>query len=515
MLSSHWLGRHFVTGGQFNAGAAKIGVLVRVHRKMSSLVDSSTLSDPGFVSLALSQDQVHRIVASKTFQSAPTLQQLFRFLATRALEEHPEEMKEYTIGVEALGRRPDFDPKTDPIVRVQVYRLRQKLKEYYDLEGSRDSILVEIPKGHYLPRFEFTSPSPPDPAEAATEVPRLEAVKPRAVNSSLVDHRFRGRSAIIVGGLILAAFAAGLWGGHSLHRSRQIAVVNTSVRGPEAATDPVKAFWAPFVKQDPTPIIAYADAIFLVDGSADLFRFRHGASDERGAPVDLHLARQFASNPALVAKAGPLYYDNGYTGTGELVAAATLSSLFTQMGARPTIESSYDITAEDLKQHNVVLLGSPFQNVAVAQLPVNGDFVFVSPEVLHDLWQGRILNTHPRPGEKPVYQTERDPLNQSVKVDYAVISFQPGIVPGRQIANLGGLDTKGTEGAVLLATSRSGVEELSKELSPISSKDKPSAYQALLKVNLQKGYQVLNTRLLAVHPLETENARPAKHPASP
>src|ERR1700733_5536091 len=86
MLSSHWLGRHFVTGGKFNASAAKIGVLVRVHRKMSSLVDSSTLSDPGFVSLAPSQDQVHRIVASKTFQSAPTLQQLFRFLATRALE---------------------------------------------------------------------------------------------------------------------------------------------------------------------------------------------------------------------------------------------------------------------------------------------------------------------------------------------------------------------------------------------------------------------------------------------
>ena len=113
---------------------------------MSSLVGSSTLSDPGFVSLALSHDQVQRIVASKTFQSAPTLQQLFRFLATKALEERPEEMKEYTIGVEALGRRPNFDPKTDPIVRVQVYRLRQKLKEYYDLEGSRDSILVEIPQ---------------------------------------------------------------------------------------------------------------------------------------------------------------------------------------------------------------------------------------------------------------------------------------------------------------------------------------------------------------------------------
>jgi hypothetical protein len=94
---------------------------------------------------------VQRIVNSKTFQSAPALQQLLRFLATRALEEPTDEIKEYTISAEALGRKPDFDPKTDPIVRVQVYRFRRKLKEYYELEGAQESILVEIPKGHYLP----------------------------------------------------------------------------------------------------------------------------------------------------------------------------------------------------------------------------------------------------------------------------------------------------------------------------------------------------------------------------
>jgi hypothetical protein len=126
--------------------------------KMSSVAGGSRLSDPGFVSLTLSHDLVQRIVNSKTFQSAPTLQQLLRFLATRALEEHTDEIKEYTIGVEALGRKPDFDPKTDPIVRVQVYRLRQKLKEYYELEGAQESILVEIPKGHYLPKFEVLQP---------------------------------------------------------------------------------------------------------------------------------------------------------------------------------------------------------------------------------------------------------------------------------------------------------------------------------------------------------------------
>ncbi len=69
---------------------------------MNSLAGGSTLSDPGFVSLPLSHDLVQRIVVSKTLQSAPTLQQLFRFLATWALEAHTDEIKEYTIGVEAL-----------------------------------------------------------------------------------------------------------------------------------------------------------------------------------------------------------------------------------------------------------------------------------------------------------------------------------------------------------------------------------------------------------------------------
>jgi hypothetical protein len=272
---------------------------------------------------------------------------------------------------------------------------------------------------------------------------------------------------------------------------------------PGQVPDSVKAFWAPIIKEDPTPIIAYADAVFLIDSSADLFRYHHGASNDRGAAVDPHLARQFASNAALVTKAGPLYYDNGYTGTGDLEAVARLTGFFTQMGARPIIESSFNISTNDLKEHDVILLGSPFQNVAAEQLPPSGDFVFVSSD---SLWGGYLVNTHPQPGEKSMYKTERDPATQAVKVDYAVISFQPGIVPGRHIISLGGLDTKGTEGAVLLASSEAGVEGLSKFMAANdkNSNNETHAFQALLRIDLEKGYQVLDTQLLAIHTLNTK-----------
>ena len=479
---------------------------------MNSMAGSSTLTDPQSVAPPLADHQVQRIVSSNTFKSAPTLQQLFQFLASRAHDGHPDEIKEYTIGVEALGRKQDFDPKTDPIVRVQIYRLRQKLKEYYEMEGARDSILVEVPKGHFLPTFTVLKAGAPALHEVPVPERRVEPEPARRNEAEKVRSGSSRKAMALVAVLILAAFAAGLGVSSFWHRKENAA----GVRALQAmqAGDPAKAFWANFIKEDPAPIIAYADAVFLLDGSSDLFRFRHGASDDRGAAVDPHVARQFAPNPELVAKAGPLYYDNGYTGTGELEAVAMLTSLFTQMGARPTVESSYDITTDDLKRHNIVLLGSPFQNVAVAQLPASGDFLFLSGEARRDLWNDRIANSRARSNEKAVYATERDPATGTVKADYALISFEPGVMPGRHIVNLGGLDTKGTEGAVLLATSASGVEELSKVLVEERLSGEIPSFQALLKVNLEKGYQVLNTELIAVHPLNLSSQASAKLPPS-
>ena len=94
--------------------------------------------------------QTQRVLQSVAFRNASTLQQLLQFLTSRALDNSPPELlKEYTIGVEGFGRPPDFDPKTDTIVRVQIHRLRQKLKEYYDSEGRHDLriFLSRFPRG--------------------------------------------------------------------------------------------------------------------------------------------------------------------------------------------------------------------------------------------------------------------------------------------------------------------------------------------------------------------------------
>ena len=464
------------------------------------------------------EQQVRRILQSATFRNATTLQQLLQFLATKTTTSSNDVLKEYTIGVEALGRKQDFDPKIDPIVRVQSHRLRLKLKEYYDVEGRHDPVLIQIPKGHYLPTFETLAASIPhldhgsthesEPTISAANVPiRL------TVESTLPEARtVRWRIGMTVAAI--AVFVLGCWLGDKHARSLSGTVTAFSSPDSDSAKvpDPVRVFWAGFLGNDSAPVIAYPDAVFLLDDSNDLFRFRQGASDSRGALVDPHLARQFASNPSLVAMAGQLYYENGYTGTGELESIGMLAGLLGRMGIKPTIKSSRDITPDDLKQHNVILLGSPFQNIAVAQLLTAGDFAFKNPDSRHEQWRAQIVNAHPRPNEQSTYRTERDQNTQALKADYSLITIAPGVVPGRYIAILGGLDTTGTEGATVFATSKPGIEELTKALSlagEMGTKTEPPLFQALVRVQLAKGYQVLSADLTAVHQLHSANATTA------
>lgn len=76
------------------------------------------------------------------------------------------ELEEYVLGAEALGKGETFDPKADPIVRVQMRRLRARLNGYYATEGRLDPIWIEIPIGSYTPERQFRRAILLDPNDA-------------------------------------------------------------------------------------------------------------------------------------------------------------------------------------------------------------------------------------------------------------------------------------------------------------------------------------------------------------
>lgn len=97
--------------------------------------------------------ELELMASSKTFGQIDRLQRFLAYIVGEKLQGRESQLKEYPIGVEVFGRDASFDPRLDPIVRVQARRLRLRLAAYYAQEGQNDPVVIELPKGGYTPIF--------------------------------------------------------------------------------------------------------------------------------------------------------------------------------------------------------------------------------------------------------------------------------------------------------------------------------------------------------------------------
>src|SRR6201997_1445065 len=99
------------------------------------------------------RQELEKVLASPGFARNERLSRFLRFVVERHLEGKDLELKESVIAVEVFGRRPDFDSRLDPVVRTEAVRLRSRLSDYYLKDGKSDALVIELPKGGYIPRF--------------------------------------------------------------------------------------------------------------------------------------------------------------------------------------------------------------------------------------------------------------------------------------------------------------------------------------------------------------------------
>src|SRR5438445_6628021 len=104
------------------------------------------------------RDHLARVLGSATFQPVDRLKRFLAFITHEALDGRSDQLKEYVIGVQVFGKEESFDPRTDPIVRVQARRLRARLVRYYREQGQHDAVIIELPKGGYAPVFKRRDP---------------------------------------------------------------------------------------------------------------------------------------------------------------------------------------------------------------------------------------------------------------------------------------------------------------------------------------------------------------------
>lgn len=105
------------------------------------------------VEMDRSKAELEAVIASGIFAKAPSLALLLEYVCAKYFEGRANQIKEYNIAVEALGRPASFDPRQDSIVRVEAFRLRKRLKLYYENEGTGRLVRIVIPPGQYVPQF--------------------------------------------------------------------------------------------------------------------------------------------------------------------------------------------------------------------------------------------------------------------------------------------------------------------------------------------------------------------------
>lgn len=128
---------------------------------------------------------LERILRSRQFAHAESLRKILLLLCRHK----QRSLKEYEIAVDALGRSPDFDPKTDPIVRVSIAAIRDRLDSWFRHEGADEALRLSIPKGRYQAVFAPAEPSraartPPFQALAQFWAPYLDKSRPVLIITS-------------------------------------------------------------------------------------------------------------------------------------------------------------------------------------------------------------------------------------------------------------------------------------------------------------------------------------------
>jgi adenylate cyclase len=90
------------------------------------------------------RQQLDKILISPQFVNSQNHCNFLRFIVEKTLAGESAGIKGYTVATQVLGRKADFDPNLDPIVRILAGRLRRALEQYYWVQGKSDAVVIEV-----------------------------------------------------------------------------------------------------------------------------------------------------------------------------------------------------------------------------------------------------------------------------------------------------------------------------------------------------------------------------------
>jgi len=383
------------------------------------------------------QTQADRILQSKVFRTSGVLRHLLAYLVERCLAGEGDSLKEYSIGIDALGKPESFDPRQESVVRMHTARLRQKLTEYYRTEGSEDPILLDLPKGGFKVTFEVRKSIP---EVAAPVAPARWSMREIGLASALLM------------AVLVAAFA------FVTHRA-----------APEAGasfTPELKEIWSPLISSNRRIVVCIATPLFVdVPGFGEL-------RDSSVNDWDNVMGSKGLASVEKALDAGMSAPSWDYTEVGTATGAFLLGQFLAPLRQSVLIKRANLLSWPEIADDNVVFLGPPAGIHQAGDIPMDAQMI---------LEPAGIRNLHPRAGE-PAFLADSPGRNgEESGLSHALISRIPAMNGHGAILMLSGNQIAGVMASVQALTDPALARMLVTKLKETSG-TMPRYFQAALTV---------------------------------
>src|SRR5271166_1458899 len=388
---------------------------------------------------------VQRVVNSEGFRRSPALRAFLLYITERVISGRAEELKEQTIGAEVLGRKPNYNPADDNIVRVRAHELRDRLEKYFSSEGVNEAVVITMPRGAYAPAFVPRNAT--QPAEVKLKPPTEDEIPPDVEEDEAdaeveVIQKPALRHWLAFAAVLMVAIAA------SVATTRYV----LQSRSPVSAARPggvIADFWGQFFDKPNEELkVVYADTSFAL------------WQDLNGKTLDLgdYLNRKYYD-----AQGNKLFnvVMRRVTSPADMALSVHLATLAEQFGGQENPMFARDAEASFFHQGNVVLLGSHRSNPWVAVYEPSLNFTLdQDPHSGAPLFRNRTPQAHEDAtyGIPEMYDTQR--TEEKTYPSYGVVVLLKGCGDHGLTVLVEGLNTQATQAAGDLVTDPQRLEML-------------------------------------------------------
>ncbi len=412
------------------------------------------------------REALDAVLASVHFRNSQQCQSLLKYVVDHTLAGEDHLLRERVIGADVFGRKADYEPGEDPVVRIRASEVRKRLAQFYHSLGNHAGVSIQIPSGSYRASFSWSEVreaaiEKADASQGSENGVAPEIPSGRDTAKGLLDWIKRWRMPILaVLGLLLIAGVA-LWSWTELRPDRDF-----------------RAFWAPYVKSPRPAIISIgSNAVYVFSGAfTDRYREAHH--------LDNHGLEFFMDwDPGQMVSVTDLRRArDSYVALGDVTAVSNVVTALNHQQKDFQERFTYDISYAEVGESPSVLIGA-FNNPMTIEKTRKLRFFYANRNEIDD---------HQDPSK---HWSVEGPKEWHDTEDFALVSrviHQSGDAPFLGIAGLGPM---GTRAASEFVSSPTQLRSFAKS-APKGWEDKNM--QVLLRIKIVD-FKPVSTDIVAIH----------------